>query len=266
MLNELTRRNLEDHVYSRLHEFLSCYGNGLIPEQLESVNTHDVLDVACGLGEWLLDMAFKYPEKVFVGLDNHAARLDYARAYASVQGIEHVQFLLGDMLQMPFEGHSFDLVHGRFLLMTMTTVVRRALLSELVRVCVPEGYVLLQETLFPLTNSDASRYWFDLFRLAFERAEIPPLVVSEIERQLYQAGCRSVQRIDTTIPISYGTAAHRALCTRAIEMLSFLAPLLLSSGVVAADQLDKICMQFQIDLVSKDFTGLWPVVAFIGQK
>jgi len=266
MLYELTRHNLEDHLYSRLHEFISCYGDGLIPEQLDSVDFHDVLDVACGLGEWLLDMAFKYPEKEFVGLDRHAARLDYARAYASVQGIEHVKFFQGDMLHMPFKDGSYDLVHGRFLLMTVTATVRRVLLNEMVRVCMPEGYVLLQETLFPVTNCDASMYWFDLFRLAQERAEITPLVACDIEQQLYQAGCRSVQHIDTMIPISHGTAANRALCTHAIEMQNFLAPFLLSTGVVTADQLNKISMQVHIDLVSKDFVGVWPVVAFIGQK
>jgi SAM-dependent methyltransferase len=266
MLYELTRQNLEDHLYSRLHEFLACYGDGLIPEQLDSVNIHNVLDVACGLGEWLLDMAFRYPEKEFVGLDRHAARLDYARAYACVQGIEHVKFFQGDMLHMPFNDNSYDLVHGRFLLMTVTAMVRRVLLNELVRICTPEGYVLLQETLFPVTNSDACAYWYDLFRLAFERAEIAPLAVYEIEHQLCQAGCRSVQRIDTTIPISHGTAAHRALCTHAIELQNFLAPFLLSTGVITTDQLNKICMQVHIDLVSKDFVGVWPVVAFIGQK
>jgi ubiquinone/menaquinone biosynthesis C-methylase UbiE len=266
MLYELTKRNLEDHLYSRLHEFLSCYGNGLIPEQLGSVNMHDVLDVGCGLGEWLLDMAFKYPEKEFVGLDNHAARLDYARAYASVQGIEHVRFVLGDMLQMPFNDDSYALVHGRFLLMTMTAMVRRALLNELLRVCASGGYVLLQETLFPVTNSAACMYWFDLFRLAFERAEIAPLVVSEVEHQLCLTGCRAVQHVDTAISISYGTAAHRALCTHVSELQNFLAPFLLSAGVVAADQLDRIYMHVQIDLVNKDFVGVWPAVAFIGQK
>jgi hypothetical protein len=144
-------------------------------------------------------------------------------------------------------------------------VVRRALLNELVRVCAPGGYVLLQETLFPMTNSNACRYWFDLFRLAFEHAEIAPLVVSEIEHQLCLAGCRSAQHVDTAIPISYGTAAHRALCTHAVELQNFLAPFLLSAGVVAADQLNQIYMQTQIDLVSKDFVGVWPVVAIIGQ-
>jgi ubiquinone/menaquinone biosynthesis C-methylase UbiE len=266
MLYELARRNLEDHLYSRLHEFLSCYGDGLIPEQLERVKIHNVLDVACGLGEWLLDMAFKYPGKEFVGLDSHEARLCYGRAYASVQGMEHVKFVPGDMLQMPFEDGCYDLVHGRFLLMTVTSVVRRTLLNELLRVCVPGGYVLLQETLFPITNSDACMYWFDLFRLAFERAEIPPLVVSEVEHQLYLLGCRVVQRIDTAISISYGSAAHRALCTHAIELQNFLSPFLLSAGVIAADQLNRIDMQVQIDLVNKNFLGTWPVVTFIGQK
>jgi hypothetical protein len=109
-------------------------------------------------------------------------------------------------------------------------------------------------------------FWNDLFRLAFERAEIAPLVPGEIEHQLCQAGCRSVQRVDTTIPISHGTDANRALCTHAIEMQNFLAPFLISTGVVTADQVNKICMQVQIDLVSRDFVGEWPVVAFIGQK
>jgi SAM-dependent methyltransferase len=266
MLHEMARHNLEDHLYSRLHEFLICYGNGLIPEQLKGVSIQNVLDVACGLGEWLLDMAFRYPEAEFVGLDSDATRLEYARAYASVQGIEHVKFLQGDMLRMPFNDNSYDLVHGRFLLMTMTAKVRRLLFNELVRVCVPGGCVLLQEALYPITNSNASMYWNDLFRLAFERAEIAPFMADEIEHQLYLAGCCSVQRLDTKISISPGTAAHLALCTHASELQNFVAPFLISTGVVTADQVNKISIQFQIDLVSKDFAGEWPVIAFIGWK
>src|SRR6266700_7815889 len=42
---------------------------GLLPEQTDLSSIHRVLDVACGPGGWVLDMAFEHPEVQVVGID-----------------------------------------------------------------------------------------------------------------------------------------------------------------------------------------------------
>src|SRR5437879_5476782 len=100
---------LEDHLFGRLHEFLHWYGGGLLPEQLDLSDVRSVLDVACGSGEWVLDMAFACPRVRYMGLDNDAPRVSYARACAGVLGLENVEFMQSDMFCMALPDNYCDL-------------------------------------------------------------------------------------------------------------------------------------------------------------
>lgn len=266
MRYEHARYSLEDHLFSFLHHFLISYGPGLLPPSLALDTIHTVLNVGCGLGEWLLDMAFTYPALCFDGLDHSAERLNYACAYARVQSLENVRLRQGDMLQMPFAQNSYDLVYGRFLLLSVMKQHRQTLLHELVRVCAPAGCVLLLESLYPITNSAAYRLGCDLFHRALAQAAIDPDVTADTVHQLSLAGCTSVERVNTTISLSYGSPAHRLLSARAAELLHFLLPFFLHSGVIDRYQFERLTYQLQIDLAQENFLGEWPIVTYIGRK
>ena len=50
MTYEVAKYNLENHLYSCLNEFLSMYGEGLVPKHINILGIRHVLDVACGSG------------------------------------------------------------------------------------------------------------------------------------------------------------------------------------------------------------------------
>src|SRR5690349_18746328 len=83
---------------------------GLLPEQRDLTRFRRVLDVACGPGEWALDLAFAYPEIEVIGIDISQQMIEVAREQARIQGIENIQFHEMDATKpLDFPDNYFDL-------------------------------------------------------------------------------------------------------------------------------------------------------------
>src|SRR5215831_12545162 len=108
---------------------------GLLPEGIDLANTRDILDMACGPGEWVLDVAFEHPEFQVIGIDISREMIDYARAQARAQGLDNATFMTMNILKsVEFSGNSFDMINGRLLVSFMPTTAWSDLLHECVRV------------------------------------------------------------------------------------------------------------------------------------
>ncbi|MBO0779180.1 MAG: class I SAM-dependent methyltransferase [Ktedonobacteraceae bacterium] len=257
---------LEDHLYGRLHDFLKWYGGGLFSEQVDLARVRSVLDVACGSGEWVLDMAFQYPHIQFVGLDGDASRIGYARAHARVLGLENVSFVVSGIRQMKLPSGYYDLVHGRFLSAVMSPSTERALCAEMLRVCTVRGRVILRELLYPTTNSAACQCWCELLRQLARRMERLVGMANKLDSALYGAGCRKVHGITHKIDIAHATPAHRALCAKAWEVMEFTKPFFSHYQIVSGGQFERLCAEVMIELDAETFRGEWPLVTFVGRK
>ena len=89
---------------------------GVLPEQPRPASLQRVLDVGCGTGDWLLEVARTYPSiSHLVGVDVSSTMIQYARAQAAAQHVDsRVQFHVMDALRMlEFPPASFDLVNQR---------------------------------------------------------------------------------------------------------------------------------------------------------
>ena len=53
---------------------------GLFPERDDVSSMHAILDIACGPGGWVLDVAYAYPKIEVVGIDISNTMIEYARA------------------------------------------------------------------------------------------------------------------------------------------------------------------------------------------
>jgi len=98
---------------------------------------HHVLDVACGTGT--LARAVQLETGLsgrIIGLDNNEKMIESAREKS--HGIE---WQLGDATALPFEKNQFDRVMCQFALMFITN--RVATIKEMLRVCKPDGLVVL---------------------------------------------------------------------------------------------------------------------------
>ena len=65
---------------------------GLLPPGLSLAAKAQVLDIACGAGNWALDLAFACPALSVVGVDRDAALIGHAQASARVQRLANAHF------------------------------------------------------------------------------------------------------------------------------------------------------------------------------
>ncbi|CAG8484135.1 7924_t:CDS:2 [Acaulospora colombiana] len=98
-----------------------------------------VLDVGCGPGVFVLEMANKYPKNSFVGMD-------IANNYPLFIKPENASFQRADITNgLPFPDNSFDFVYMRFMMLAITIENWQFAIDELVRVCKPGGWIEVME-------------------------------------------------------------------------------------------------------------------------
>ena len=68
-----------------------------------------MLDAGCGAGTISRSIARAVPRGDVVGLDREPRYLDFARRQAAAEGLSNLRFETGDLLNLPFEDHCFDL-------------------------------------------------------------------------------------------------------------------------------------------------------------
>lgn len=74
---------------------------GLFPSEVDPSTLRSVLDLACGPGGWVWDVAFAYPGIELVGVDISREMVQYARALARVLGLDNVTFLEMNIVNVP---------------------------------------------------------------------------------------------------------------------------------------------------------------------
>lgn len=102
-----------------------------------------VLDVGAGTGALTLLLAHHLPEIQFVGIDVTASLVADARAQAKTLGIQNVEFVEGDALNLPFENDSFDATVCQTVLIHLSDPVRA--IGEMSRVLKPGGTFMAAE-------------------------------------------------------------------------------------------------------------------------
>ncbi|KAI1186894.1 methyltransferase type 11 [Nemania serpens] len=108
-----------------------------------------VLDVGCGPGTISLDLAARVPEGSVTGIDASSSAVEHARELSKQRGVTNASFSVGDVLKLPFDDNTFDVVHAHQVLGHLPGgedgpgPVRG--LREMRRVCNPGGFVCARE-------------------------------------------------------------------------------------------------------------------------
>jgi ubiquinone/menaquinone biosynthesis C-methylase UbiE len=143
-----------------------------IPSDLVLQN---VLDLACGPGGWVLDMAFKHRAyRVEVaGVDISQQMISYANARARTQQLPNASFGVMDITEpLDFSDGTFDLINARFLVGVLKGEQQWiALLKECLRLLRPGGMLRLVESdgLMVSTSRSLARLQRHLLRAMHER-------------------------------------------------------------------------------------------------
>lgn len=139
--DEMDRLQLQDKM-------LTAGMGGLLPEQPDPTLFQRVLDVGCGTGNWLIEVAKAYPAtKILIGVDISSKMIKYAREQAELQQVDQrVEFHVMDALRMlEFPNNFFDLVNQRLGMSYLRTFDWPKLLQEYQRVAKSDAIIRITE-------------------------------------------------------------------------------------------------------------------------
>ena len=107
----------------------------------------DLLDVGCGPASITADLAERVAPGRVVALDAAAGALEAARATLRERGLsEQVEVTSGDVMALPFEDASFDVVHAHQVLQHLADPV--GALAEMRRITRPGGIVAVRDAVY----------------------------------------------------------------------------------------------------------------------
>ena len=107
----------------------------------------DLLDVGCGPASITADLTERVAPGRVVALDAAAGALEAARATLRERGLsEQVEVTSGDVMALPFEDASFDVVHAHQVLQHLADPV--GALAEMRRVTRPGGIVAVRDAVY----------------------------------------------------------------------------------------------------------------------
>jgi ubiquinone/menaquinone biosynthesis C-methylase UbiE len=258
---------------------ISSLLGGLLPEH----KTHQaayveplqrILDVACGSGGWVIEMARTYPHLQVIGFDIDANMIDYARTQARVGRLENASFAVMDAHEpLDYPENFFDLVSSRWL----SVIGRDAwpqMMSELLRVTRPGGFIRLMETEdVSVTTSPAFEKMSSLFLQAGTRSGfsfsstgrtsgLPPM----LPRFLRQAGFGHITQHALVLDWSMGTPAYTPMVFDFKLFFHLISPYLLKEAVTTEEELEQLHRKIAIELYEDDFCAWWTFYIVGAQK
>src|SRR5262249_33556465 len=141
-----------------LHNRLSEEMGGILPEAVDLSHVQRVLDVACGAGAWLLDLARTYPHIQCIGIDKSKLLVDYANSLAWNRGLRNLASQVQDLRHLDSKllpQGGFGLVNVSFIAGAVLTTDYAALMQTLFELTRPGGILRWTELELPITNSPA---------------------------------------------------------------------------------------------------------------
>jgi SAM-dependent methyltransferase len=235
----------------------------------------NVLDLGCGPGSWVLDVAFANPTCEVAGIDIRRTMIEYAWARARTQRLFNASFGVMDITRpLDFSHDSFNLVHARFLAGILHNEIWMPLVAECLRILCPGGLLCLVDTdgIVETNSAALSRLNALLMRamrmggygLSFD--EGTPGTAWVLPQLLRRAGFQQVQCTTHFVDVSAGTTTWADFFHN-VEIVYLQAQsLLLATGLVTQQEIDRLYTQMLIELQMLDFWGRWPVLRIVGTK
>ncbi len=256
-------------------QILARYLGGVFPEPAEELPPlHNILDLACGPGCWVLNVAYAYPKVSVLGVDIDASLVRYARARARTQGLKNAMFQIMDITRpLNFPENTFDLINAQFLFGVLQQSVWSPLIAECLRILRPGGVLRVTEGENPLTNSLAGEELSAIFSLALHKSGrgfspdgrnigMTPM----LGWLLRTAGFISIEKVAYPLDFSTGTLEHTAMRENCLVAVQLIKPFLMDMEVISERDFNQLFHQFSIDLLSETFCGLWVIQSSWGRK
>lgn len=238
---------------------------GLIPERSSRLeDIHDVLDVACGPGGWVMELARSYPDIEATGVDISVRMIKYAQAHAQVRSLSNAHFQVMNILEpLAFASRSFDLVNARLLEAVMTPATWPILLQEMARMCRPGGIIRLTEIEAPITSSPAFEKLNGIgLHTAHQAKRLYALgertigITAVFGRLLREAGCQNIQKKAYVFDFSAESEYRDGWMQNWSMAYQLARPFFLKMGLLTEDEFQALSQQMIAEMLSDNFSGI----------
>ncbi len=247
---------------------------GTLAERPDLSGIKAILDLACGPGGWVLDVARQHPDIEVTGIDISESMIRFAKAQATSRGYGNASFMVMDVKKpLLFEDASFDLVNARTLYGVMGPGEWPQLLAECKRILRPGGIIRLTELEMPVTTSPAlnelwylhTRAFYKLGR-SFSVDERHIGITPVLKRLLHDAGFQDVKHQGHVMDISAGTADFEGFFRNFVYVFELVKPFMLKiEGLTTEQEWKRLYQQMQAEMLASDFCGLWTYVTVWGE-
>ncbi len=237
---------------------------GLFAEREDVASMHTILDLACGPGSWVLDVAFKYPHSEVIGVDLSQTMIEYAHARATSQERANATFEQMNIIQpLQFSDASVDLINARCIESFLSPALWPALLVECRRVLKPGGVLRLTEIEGGISNSvplqKLSACLFEALHLQERTFSVDGRslgIVHVLGPLLKNAGFQHIGKRPFILDTTYNEPLYYASSENAKLTFLQLKPYLLASGLISEEIFEETYWQLVIDLYDQNFVCL----------
>lgn len=245
---------------------------GIFPERDDLSEIHDILDLGCGPGGWVLDVAREYPEKRIVGIDISHQMITYAQYLAEERQHRNVELHVMDAhKQLDFPDASFDLINAR----TIIAFTRRDQWSKLIQECTrllrPNGVLRFTEAEAGYSTSPSIEHLNQLLMLAFYKAQFgfSPTnfgMAPRLVRFFTEAGYQDIKKRPYLIDSSAGMPLHEASFNDFLAIYKMIQPFLIKMGVSTEEELQSLYQRGIEAMQEPDFYSIGVCFTISGRK
>lgn len=244
---------------------------GVLPEQTNPAALRRVLDIGCGSGSWLSEMAQIYPDVSLFGIDISSRMIDYARAQAREKKLDgRIEFAVMDALRMlEFPANFFDLVNLRFGISFMRTWDWPKMLSEMQRVARPGGIIRVTDQEVIHQSSSSANIQIhqmtlcSMYRAGHIFAQETTGLTAHLAPLLKQHGVRQVQTRAYALEFRADTPQGQAYFEDMNHAYYTVLPFFQKWGCASKD-FDAIRQQALNDIQQSDFHVTWNLLTAWG--
>jgi ubiquinone/menaquinone biosynthesis C-methylase UbiE len=268
------RSNQEELARLQIQDQMVTTGmGGVLPEQPDPTIFQRVLDVGCGTGGWIIEVAKTYPSiSLLVGVDANPRTIKYAQSQAEAQGVsDRVQFRMMDAIRkLEFDTDFFHLVNQRFGASYLRTWDWPNLLLECQRVIRPGGGIRITESDYCESSTPALTRLYHMLSQAFHQsghlfAPDKSGVASELARMLRQYGFQNVQTRTHLLEYRAGTAEGQLFYEDTKRVFRTIVPFFHKWSSVPEDY-EEIYQQMLSELQQPDCVARWSILTAWGKK
>ncbi len=268
------RGNLDERARLEIQDkMLTTAMGGVLPEIADPSGVLRVLDVGCGTGGWLMEVARAYPtiEKLF-GADISGKMTAYAQSQAQSLGLgSRVEFQTMDALRMlEYPNESFDLVNQRLAVSWLRKWEWTKILLEYQRVTRTGGIIRITESSHMECNSPALTKLNDIALSAFYSSgrffeARNTALTTELVRLMTQHAIENVQVRTHALVFRGGTQAGQDFSQDVAHGFRVALPFF-QKWMHVPRNYEEIYQQALEEMQATDFVATWTLVTLWGTR